>query len=478
MSYLSRPVFDWPLQWIGPAQTIEYDVKPLTMGFGHAEFAPTARQVQRGWRFKFWLKTAVEIATYESWSAALKGRLNGFWFPEPNFAAMVISSPAAGHFNVLACGLLEFWNTEAPLHLRLIDLSGNATDAAVLNVESPSAGVERVTIDAAISPAAGWKVHRLLYVRQTEDTESATNIAEHWEERELSVVELPEEYRAAETGDEPIWFYWFYMDPPGESRRSWYFTSFAQTTTAGGNPYVSLPITHKGLTLSMESQEQTTKIESALKTGTPWAEMIPEVPERPLWVIISKNPYATPDSGQVLFGGPLKDIEMEGRKVTMTFTSWLDGPGRIPKQLFGAGCGWDLYDPRTCKVEKAPFELTVSFDAISGMVVTVSGAGLIAQPANYFARGDLDFGSGATRETRMILASTVVAAGAMQLTLSRPLRHAVVLNTATIAPGCDRTRFHCDDRFDNLPNYGGCDFMPRDNPVTKPPEIQGSGGKK
>jgi uncharacterized phage protein (TIGR02218 family) len=478
MSYLSRPVFDWPLQWVGPSQSVTYDVKPLTMGFGGPEFAPTARQVARGWRCSFWLKTAAEIEEYETWSAALKGRLNGFWFPEPSVVGTVISTQSAGVINIRACGLDDVWNTEARLYVWLVDLDGNGTAAAVTEVSTPSAGVERVTIDETLSPVEGWRLHRLLYVRQADDVEQARNIAEHWEERELSVVELPEEYAAAETGDEPVWLYYFYMEPPGEAVRPWYYTSFAEALSSSGNTYVPIPITHQGISLSTDSSEESVKIETVLKDGTPWAEMLIDAPERPLWVIIAKSPYAAPSSSTVLFGGQIKELEVEGRKVSMTFSSWLDGAGRIPSRLFGAGCPYDLYDTRTCGVDAASHELAVTFDAISGMTAVVTGVGLVAQPANYFARGTLDTGSGATRETRMVLASTSVAAGATQLTLSRPLRQAAVAGSATLRPGCSRNRGDCETKFANLVNYGGFDFMPRDNPVFKGPEVDGSGGKK
>ena len=478
MSYLTRPVFDWPLQWVGPAQSVAYDVKPLTLGFGGPEYAPTANHAARGWRVKFWLRTAAEIEEYEAWADALKGRLNGFWFPEPTVVGAIISTHASGVINIHACGLADVWDQEASLHVWLVDLDGNGTAAAVTAVTTPSAGVERVTINAAISPVAGWRMHRLLYVRQASDVEAATSMAEHWEERELSVVELPEEYAAAETGDEPVWFYRFWMTPPGEAVRSWRYTSFAASVTSDSLEYSPLSIQHQGITLSTDAAEQTAKVTTALAAGTPWEEMVDEVPEHPLWVSVSKAPYADPDAATVLFSGPVKDVAIAGRKVTLTISSWLDGSGRVPSRLFGAGCPYTLYDARTCTVDPASHQLTVEFVSLSEMEVLVTGVALVAQAANFFARGTLDMGSGATRETRMVLASSAVAGGQCQLTLSRPLKHAVATGEATLRPGCGRNRADCEDKYDNLVNYGGFDFMPRDNPVFKGPEVDGSGSKK
>lgn len=139
MIYLSRPVFDWVVDYESPTEEIAYDLRPIKLGFGALEYAPTQRQVSRSWTLQFSLRTAAEISSYENWSAALKGRLKGFWLPEPSVVVTVLSSPSPGEILIPKSGLSDAWSTESPLHILIQDSDGALTMAQVTAVDDVSA---------------------------------------------------------------------------------------------------------------------------------------------------------------------------------------------------------------------------------------------------------------------------------------------------------------------------------------------------
>lgn len=119
--------------------------------------------------------------------------------------------------------------------------------------------------------------------------------------------------------------------------------------------------------------------------------------------------------------------------------------------LYGRGCNLDAED----------FAVAGSATAMAGTVVTVAAAD--AFDDGYFVGGML-------RSPDGILSFIVNHVGSL-LYLQR-LSYSLQLAEAggfpfdvTLYPGCPHNRAACNDKFDNLPNYGGFDFIPQKNPM-------------
>lgn len=481
MVYLSREVWDWELNWVEPVQGMSYDLRPLVLGFGRPEFSPLQKHVARSWRVKFRLNSPAEIAAYETWSAALKGRLKGFWFPEPTAAGRILSSSGAGSMDIAGQGWSLIWDQEVRLHVLLTSPSGVKTAAEVTGATVISPGVERMTLSAAVTPAAGWRLQRLLYLRQAEDTEQEEWLTEGKQERVVGLWELTQEYLAAETGGEPLWFYRFWWDIPAvASPPEFFYTSFAAEITSSGDLYAPLAITHGSLTRSLRGGEESLAIQSVLTDGVPWNDVLADGGAFVLMVEVKQAPYSDPSSAVTIFTGRLTtEPTFTGRKVEMKFASWIDSMrSKLPWLSFGPGCQYNLYDTRTCGVSRAAYQVTGTLDDVAESQVTVSSAGLVAQPANWFAFGWIETGAGALQEVRSILSSTAVAAGSVTLRLNAPIRRHTIGQAAVILPGCDGTWATCQAKFSNL-NYSGTDFVPRTNLTLNAIDVDGaSGGKK
>jgi hypothetical protein len=103
---------------------------------------------------------------------------------------------------------------------------------------------------------------------------------------------------------------------------------------------------------------------------------------------------------------------------------------------------------------------------------------LSGRPADYFAEGWVEFGSGLSLEARTILGSTPEAGGEVVLTLNAPLHHAAVADAGTLYPGCDGTDGTCTTKFGNFLNWGG-HRVPLRNLALKAIAVSpGTGGKK
>ena len=54
-----------------------------------------------------------------------------------------------------------------------------------------------------------------------------------------------------------------------------------------------------------------------------------------------------------------------------------------------------------------------------------------------------------------------------QITLIYPIPGLQVGQTFVAHAGCDHSKITCKTRFDNFPNFRGCDYIPNDEPFTQ-----------
>ena len=120
-------------------------------------------------------------------------------------------------------------------------------------------------------------------------------------------------------------------------------------------------------------------------------------------------------------------------------------------------CRHALYH-RGCNLDKADFEVVATCTAASGVTLTVTEAGLLAD--GYYLGGMIRYNG----KYRFILNHVGTT-----LTISRPhqdLNSDIALGNVSVSiyPGCLRTRDVCNDKFNNLVNFGGFPWIPTNNP--------------
>lgn len=115
-------------------------------------------------------------------------------------------------------------------------------------------------------------------------------------------------------------------------------------------------------------------------------------------------------------------------------------------------CDHALYDSG-CGVNRESFKSTGTITTISGTTITSSA--FSAKADGYFTAGILIVGNA----KRLILSHTTNT-----ITISRPILSAAAGNSFTAYAGCDHLPTTCLNKFDNIYNYGGVEFLPDDNP--------------
>lgn len=123
-----------------------------------------------------------------------------------------------------------------------------------------------------------------------------------------------------------------------------------------------------------------------------------------------------------------------------------------PHVLYGAQCG----------VSSASFEVTTDLLSVSGNTLTASAFG--TKPDGYFSGGYVDWEVNGNLERRFIVNHV-----GQNLTINLPFGGMPSNATVRAFPGCDHVLATCNDKFNNVDNYGGQPFYPTKNPMNGTP---------
>lgn len=180
----------------------------------------------------------------------------------------------------------------------------------------------------------------------------------------------------------------------------------------------------------------------------------------------------------LLFDGLVRKPELVGRRVRATgmeFGDLLDG--KFPPFFVQRDCNYTVYEPSTCRADKASKQVPIVLTAKAGRVIRVEGSGLAGKPADYYAEGWVEIGSGVSRVVLFILQSTAASGPVILLTVTIPPTLDVP-SSGVLTPGCSGTRSDCIGKHDNFVNFGGHE-TPRENlTLTAIKTNAATGGKK
>lgn len=129
------------------------------------------------------------------------------------------------------------------------------------------------------------------------------------------------------------------------------------------------------------------------------------------------------------------------------------------RRIYSRNCPHVLYGA-ACRAQETLFEELVDLIGISDDGFQVQSGAFALHPDGFYANGKLTYevtpGVFERRGIREHVGQTI--------TLTHPIAELSADSIVTVVPGCDRTRDTCDNRFDNVPNYGGFPFIPERNP--------------
>lgn len=505
-TYLGRPIAPVAVGGLGGVmwtrsvgKSFAFDLRELLIGFGLGSFGPLENHVAHGWEFSVLLEGDTEIKKWDCFTASLRGRANGFWMPDAQCVFEIVSAPAADTLQVKDSGLAETWAASPDAYV-IFRKDGSADQIAKITaVADIGAGLEEVTLDAALALDDSWEAYRLRYVRLADDVEAATFTVENRQTRDVRVIELPEEYAAVETGTQPVWLYTFWIEPPG-GPVYWRYTSYPAQIVSNGSAFGPANINHGAIKRSMGAERDEVTIDGERVAGNIFTYLAPLTPALKVWVKIEEATVSAPNATTALFVGLVTRAPMDGRKVSARCSGMLDAlGGNAPGFLIGPSCNYKVFKAGCFKAGRptpgpvlADYQATVNITVISAdrRTITMEGAALSGNnpvgfskaTLNYWAAGYLETGAGTNYQLITILSSTAalfLPTATVTFKLARPLgASAAVGHAVTLTPGCERSLKTCLNKFDNRVNYGGHDRVPDSNPSIARPNTATNAGKK
>ena len=128
----------------------------------------------------------------------------------------------------------------------------------------------------------------------------------------------------------------------------------------------------------------------------------------------------------------------------------------VLRMRYQTGCPHVLYGG-SCGVQRSSYAVTGALIGATG--TTLQSSMFAAKPDKYFAGGYVDWDSGTDIQRRFILSHT-----GSSITINLPFAGIQGTATVTAYPGCDHLLLTCNDKFNNVDNYGGQPFYPGKNP--------------
>lgn len=521
--YLSRPVFDFAIDWSKtPVKRFSYDLREILLGHAAPKFQPLAGQAVEGLEFDLLLEDEAALVEFEAFVDSVKGRLTGFW--------LASHDAECEYLEPVDTGVREFY-------IRDQQLRDTFTDHSYLCFVSP-AGVrqygrisncvlegtrEKVTLYADAFPIrsgdlappfdpvamdATWEVFHLLYVRLADDTTEIEFNGDNWGRTTVKVIELPEEYAAIETGQQPVFLY----ELAFAGLSTWRYTNLNVDITSSSQAFITWPISHDGHRQALEGGENELTLKTAYDAGSPVAKLFPYPTPRPLSVTVWEIAYATPNTRTVLFTGFVDSVRLKGAEAELRCKTVIAHLGRQfprffiqnrcnyalfshPVSIAGSTPGWCAFQNSDATIQSGSpkrdaWRVTAKIDIFGGRNVRLKSLGVIQPPgydapaeytADFFTFGYLEHrnAAGTVDAIRQIESNLAAADGLMQITLTAPLDATQTApdDDVYLYPGCDGTHETCRTKFFNFANWGGFGIS-RQNLAVDPVAVEATTAKK
>lgn len=132
---------------------------------------------------------------------------------------------------------------------------------------------------------------------------------------------------------------------------------------------------------------------------------------------------------------------------------------------YSVQCQYPLYDPSTCKANKAAATIVRTVIASDTTSITLQESWAGAVPVSKYLNGEVNWqNSAGAIEARRVISVTQTT-----LTLSAPVRDLAAGSNVNIILGCNRKGVggDCETLHNNLANFGGQPWQPTDNPFVQ-----------
>jgi len=494
-----RPIWPWRADWaIAPkGGAAEVQIESQQIGQGRVLSDAYYNQTGRRRSVQNFTLTDTDIWDLLSFFAQVGNLTENFWLPtELDMGIGLVNDANAGDATITVQPdsipgedfIDDFFFILDDLDSRqLVKLTGGSGSPLVMNI-SPALANAFAATETRITPAMLARLDETKITVSFAAADVAT-VQLHFKEVPMELAGASAETIGTTMGPLVMraWLYVFTVKYPGATQ-TWYFTSFErQLTDASENNYLPQPFENEPITETATIERQSVSIKSRNFTGNPLALMVPFDLEWPLLIQIYEADVAVNAVSNLrcYFNGEVTRCETDGPFLTATAQSLNSLFDRqIPRRLFQNGCNWILFESK-CGIVQSAWTWTGTLtgynaDTLTLTIGSVASANAAALAAHFFAGGFLTVGAGTAQQYRMIVDSTAVGGGSLQLVLATPF-NAIPANgsVVTFFPACDGIVTTCKNKFNNYQNFGGFPFIPAANPsMFQTTEAAYGGGKK
>ncbi len=240
----------------------------------------------------------------------------------------------------------------------------------------------------------------------------------------------------------------------------WRYTSGDVTVTYDGEDYEPATLERSQVKYDSKLDIVTMEIRAAYLTDAV-LKYIAVNPLEVLWVSVMKiHRDQDPLEVDVVFIGQIKNVSFKGAQAKVAcvgFEQFLKKT--IPRWRYQLTCNHILFD-NYCSLTKVDYKIEAVI-TLNETETILSSATFALQDDGYFIGGEVVFG---------VEARTITAHVGTDITLIYRMENLENGNTVEAYPGCDRRIETCRDTFDNIVNYLGFPFLPKENPAMRTSE--------
>lgn len=245
----------------------------------------------------------------------------------------------------------------------------------------------------------------------------------------------------------------------------WRYTSGNISVNYDSNDYDPLPISRAAYETRHELAKNGMDITIPI-TNELSQLLLTEFAEFELTLLISQLTSDYPDFStnvgyRDLWQGRLTAIRPSGNRMKLAFETYFTSMRRQGcRARYSKNCRHVLYSDMGCKVDPLDYELEIDLTGMSDDREELYTDDIGTAEEGYYIGGIL-LAPGGTR-------AHIIGQSGTSLIIQRPLDELTGTDTVKIYPGCNHSPDHCNDRFDNILNYGGYPYIPTSNPFEKP----------
>ena len=269
-------------------------------------------------------------------------------------------------------------------------------------------------------------------------------------------------------GSNLIYLYTFLYGKGTAGNSYWRYTNADSDITINNNLFTALPITHSNIESTGSLDDG--NVEIMLGSDSELAEFYRiDHPSRIVTVTIEAKHQDDPEVVK-LWSGRVSAVNEEPHQTTVACEPIFSSMKRPAlRSRFQHGCRHTLYDNR-CGVNQDNFKVQALVQSLGGNTIQIT---LFSHVVAAVGLELINFHGGkaiwqTAEETIVRSIQQVFEEGIIDtIHLDGSTRELSIGDSVTFHPGCRRTFADCRDVFNNIDNFGGCPYIPHENPVTR-----------